>query len=224
MRWSTSMSSRVNVIDKVISRCVMPPPDQRCSVAIQRLHLLAHRNLCVDPSIHRPWDHNTAPGHWDSETDLPAPIVDHSPGCVGKRDRPCYLTSAAPMLQAAKNRSESNLRLASLQADATAMAACRRQCGSMMESMYLASSSKCFLDILWLRLFTITDIIAKWRFLVNHKKPYCLQGFHRLVPTNLGTNHQSVCFLLGQSVWNQCSWKLRLFCGQCCICLDARFI
>ena len=54
------------------------------------------------------------------------------------------------ILQAEKKRSWSNLSLATLQALATATAACKRAWGSMIELMYLASSSKCFLDILWL--------------------------------------------------------------------------
>lgn len=40
----------------------------------------------------------------------------------------------------------------------------------MIELMYMASSSKCFLDILWLLLTYYNSIVAKWSFLVNHKK------------------------------------------------------
>jgi len=65
------------------------------------------------------------------------------------------------MPQATKNLCWSNLLLASRQADATATAACRRQCGSMMDSMYLASSSKCFLDMLWLLDVYCRTIIAE---------------------------------------------------------------
>jgi hypothetical protein len=81
------------------------------------------------------------------------------------------------MLQAAKKRSWSNLWLATLQALATATAACRRAWGSMIELMYLASSSKCFLDILWLLLIYYTAIIQKGDFLVNHKKTLHKVGF-----------------------------------------------
>jgi hypothetical protein len=61
--------------------------------------------------------------------------------------------------------------------DATATAAWRRAWGSMIELMYLASSSKCFLDILWLLLINYTAIIQKGEFLVNHKKTLHKVGF-----------------------------------------------
>jgi hypothetical protein len=47
----------------------------------------------------------------------------------------------------------------------------------MIELMYLASSSKCFLDILWLLLINYTAIIQKGDFLVNHKKTLHRAGF-----------------------------------------------